>query len=47
MTETLPRLLDCKAVMAELGVPRATAENLMRDEVMARLDELLGLERVA
>jgi len=30
MTEALPKLLDCRTLMAELGVPRATAENLMR-----------------
>lgn len=30
MTE-LPRLLDCKAVMRELGVTRGVAESFMRD----------------
>lgn len=27
----LPQLLDCKGVMAELGVTRGVAESLMRD----------------
>ena len=30
MTEPLPELLDCKALQAELGVKRATAEAIMR-----------------
>lgn len=30
MTELLPALLDCKALQAELGVKRSTAEAIMR-----------------
>ena len=30
MTVPLPELLDCKALMAELGVSRAAAEAIMR-----------------
>ena len=30
MTEPLPRLLDAKALQAELGVTRAVAEKVMR-----------------
>lgn len=30
MSEPLPQLLDCAAVMQELGVKKATAEALMR-----------------
>ena len=30
MTEPLPELLDCRGLMAELGVSRASAEALMR-----------------
>jgi hypothetical protein len=30
VTEPLPALLDCKALQAELGVKRATAEAIMR-----------------
>jgi hypothetical protein len=30
-TERLPELLDCKALMVELGVKRATAEAIMRE----------------
>ena len=30
MTEPLPALLDCKALMAELGISRASAEKIMR-----------------
>jgi hypothetical protein len=31
MTDALPQLLDCRGLMAELGVKRATAEAIMRD----------------
>jgi hypothetical protein len=30
MTEPLPALLDCRGLMEELGVKRATAEAIMR-----------------
>ena len=30
MTAPLPELLDCRALMAELGVKRATAEAIIR-----------------
>jgi hypothetical protein len=30
MTGRLPALLDCKAVMTELGITRAAAEKIMR-----------------
>jgi hypothetical protein len=43
VTEPLPELLDCKALMAELGVTRAAAEAIMR-----RLDvvQVEGLRKV-
>jgi hypothetical protein len=31
MSAPLPELLDCRALMAELGVKRATAEAIMRE----------------
>ena len=30
MSDRLPQLLDAKALMAELGITRATAEKIMR-----------------
>jgi hypothetical protein len=36
-TTPLPRLLDCRAIMAETGVKRATAEALMRECPKVRL----------
>ena len=30
MTDRLPELLDCRALRAELGISRASAESLMR-----------------
>lgn len=40
MTERLPELLDCKALQAELGVKRATAEAVMRRLPIVQLPEL-------
>jgi hypothetical protein len=40
MPERLPELLDCKALQAELGVKRATAEAVMRQVPIVQLPEL-------
>ena len=37
--EQLPTLLDCKALQAELGVRRATAERIMRAVPCVRLPD--------
>ena len=38
--EPLPWLLDCRALMTELGVRRATAEAIMRQIPSVHIDEL-------
>ena len=43
MSERLPELLDCKALMLELGVKRATAEAIMRQVPVVQFD---GLRKV-
>jgi hypothetical protein len=40
MTEPLPELLDCAAVMAELGVTRAVAGKLMRQLPIVTFPEI-------
>lgn len=40
MSEALPQLLDCKRLMAELGVTRAAAESIMRQLPVVQFDEL-------
>lgn len=39
----LPQLLDCRALMAELGVKRATAEAIMRQVPKVEIDGLRKL----
>jgi hypothetical protein len=43
MSDRLPELLDCKALMAELGVKRATAEAIMRRLPVVQVE---GLRKV-
>ena len=38
MSEPLPELLDCKGLMAELGVKRATAEAIIRRLSVVQFD---------
>jgi hypothetical protein len=38
--EPLPALLDCKALMAELGVTRAAAERIMRGLPVVQFEDL-------
>lgn len=38
MTDPLPQLLDCKGLMAELGVSRAVAEKIMRKLEVVQFD---------
>ena len=45
MTDTLPRLLDCAALMKELGVKRATAESLMRAVPKIRVGRKVFISR--
>jgi hypothetical protein len=40
MSGPLPQLLDCKGLMAELGVTRAAAESIMRQLPVVQFDEL-------
>lgn len=40
VTERLPELLDCKALRAELGVTRATAEAIMRHVPVVNVEGL-------
>jgi hypothetical protein len=40
VTERLPELLDCKAIQAELGVTRATAEAIMRHVPVVNVEGL-------
>ena len=40
MTDRLPELLDCKALMAELRVSRAVAEKLMRQLPIVTFPEI-------
>ena len=40
MTDRLPELLDCKALMAELGVTRAAAEAIMRRLAIVQIEGL-------
>lgn len=40
MSRALPQLLDCKGLMAELGVTRAAAESIMRQLPVVQFDEL-------
>jgi hypothetical protein len=40
VSEPLPELVDCKALQAELGVKRATAEAVMRQLPTVKLPEL-------
>ena len=40
MTEPLPELLDCKALMAETGLTRAAAEALMRRLSVVQIEGL-------
>lgn len=40
MTERLPELLDCKALMAELGVTRSAAESVMRRLPVVQFEDL-------
>jgi hypothetical protein len=40
LTDRLPELLDCKALMAELGVTRAVAEKLMRQLPIVTFPEI-------
>lgn len=41
----LPKLLDCRAVMDETGVKRATAEALMREIPKVRIGRKVFVER--
>jgi hypothetical protein len=43
MNDRLPRLLDAKAIQAELGVTRAAAEAIMRKVPAVQID---GLRKV-
>jgi hypothetical protein len=43
MSEPLPELLDCKALMAETGLTRAGAEALMRRVPIVQIE---GLRKV-
>ena len=45
MTAPLPKLLDVKGVMEELGVARATAENLMRSVATIRVGRRVFVKR--